>query len=316
MSNGKIRGALNKMKTGAGNLVSVDTPQRGNRFDRLTEYFENHPVARYVVPIVVLLLAGTAVFFWTASIREGQQSVPEGFSVATPSATGKESDGSLGQAPGGKYELPMEGKLLEANQIAPNAATGEIVLPQTQDLLVFSGAFARVGFSMTETASFQPWYVNMKSYYMPFTDMTGSGWSEDGAHPGLDDTPQWASDFSSPGRPALVLNKTSTVVGIWADKELYDFQVNLEIGADTPGGEGTHLVRVALENTTTLFDGRTTTDNVTLEMVVACSPWVGTEEGCRGFSKGELAASSYSNSNAGFWVYVNTDRYPQPIHTD
>jgi hypothetical protein len=315
MSGGKIRGALDKMKQGAGNLVSVDTPQRGNRFDRLTEYFENHPVARYVVPIVVLLLAGTAVFLWTASIREGQQSIPEGFSIATPAATGKESDGSLGQAPGNKYQLPMEGKLLEANQIAPNEATGEIDLPQTQDLLVFSGAFARVGFSMTETASFEKWYDNMKSYYMPFRDMTGSGWSADNAHPGWDDTPYWASDFSSPGRPALVLNKTSTVVGIWADKELYDFQVDLKIGEETEGGAGTHLVRVALENTTTLFDGRTTTENVTLEMVVACSPWVGTEDGCRGFTKEELSAGSYSNSNSGFWVYANTDRYSQPLHT-
>ena len=45
MSDGKIRGAINKIKRGANIVISMDTPQRGNRFDRLTEYFENHPVA-------------------------------------------------------------------------------------------------------------------------------------------------------------------------------------------------------------------------------------------------------------------------------
>lgn len=320
MSNGKIRGGLAKIKRGASNLVSMDTPQRGNRFDKLTEYFENHPVARYVVPIVVLVLAATAVFFWTSAIKEGQQSSASSIATATASPTSgygsKPSDKSLGQAPGTKYQLPMDGKLASANKVVADPVTGEVLLPATQDVYVFAGAFARVDFSMTEKAAFDPYYINLKSYYMPFTDMTGSGFNFNYGHPGMDDRPFFSpEDFSTAAYPSKVVSKTSTVLGIWADKELYDLNVNnLKIGADTPGGEGTHLVRVALENTTTYFDGRTNTENTTLEMVVACTPWVGTEAGCRGFKKAELSGASYSAANPGFWVFVNTDRFPQPVH--
>ena len=261
MSNGKIRGGLAKIKRGASNLVSMDTPARGNRFDKLTEYFENHPVARYVVPILVLLLAGTAAFFWTSSIRDGQQSIPEGFSIATPSATGKESDGSLGQAPGTKYQLPMDGKLAKANKVVADPVTGEILLPDTQDVYVFAGAFARVGFSMTEKAVFEPWFANESSYYIPFTDMTGGWYSADATKEVWKRQPDLVRNFPDPehNKPTPTITTTSSkVVGIWADKELYDLNVNNpKIGADTEGGEGTHLVRVALENTNTFFDGRT-----------------------------------------------------------
>ena len=267
-----------------------------------------------MVPIVVLLLAGTAVFFWTASIRESQQSLPDGFSFATPSATGKESDGSLGQAPEGGHQLPMEGKLAAANKVVANLKSGEVTYPATQDVYEFAGAFARVGYTMTENSQFTAWFANENAYYMPFTDMTGSGWSADASQTVWNRKSDLSRYFPDPGNKAkpTVIATTSTVVGIWADKELYDLQVNLKIGEDTEGGAGTHLVRVAIENTNVHFDGRTETYSKTLEMVVACDPWAGTQAGCRGFIKEELSPKSYSAKNPGFWVFVNTDRYPQP----